>query len=66
MSAPNHKAHSNRSGNGSAGMGHGHGGETDPATFSLRDTLSGIRVREANFGEFLAALKQYGRSPAKS
>ncbi len=66
MSATNHKAYSNRSGNGSAGVGHAHGGEADPASFSLRDTLNSIRVREANFGEFLAALKQYGHSTAKS
>ena len=32
---------------------------------SLRDTLSGISVREANFGEFLAALKQRGMVAAK-
>jgi hypothetical protein len=35
------------------------------AVFSLRDTLSGISVREANFGEFLAALKQRGMVAAK-
>jgi hypothetical protein len=32
--------------------------------FSLRDTLSGITVREANFGEFLAALKKFGAPTA--
>lgn len=34
--------------------------QDDIGAFSLRDTLRGISVREANFGEFLAAMKQRG------
>jgi hypothetical protein len=36
------------------------------AVFSLRDTLNGIKVREANFSEFLQALKQYGTPATRS
>ena len=35
-------------------------GEVDGGMTSLRDTLDAISVREANFSEFLAALKHYG------
>lgn len=35
-------------------------GQDDINVFNLRDTLSGISVREANFGEFLAVMKQRG------
>lgn len=42
-----------------------HAGEVELAMFSLRDTLSGITVREANFGEFLAALKKFGVQAGK-
>lgn len=42
-----------------------HGGEGDLGAFNLRDTLSGIVVREANFGEFLAALKNFGAQAVK-
>ena len=48
-----------------AGKGAAHAGEMDLAVFNLRDTLSGIVVREANFGEFLSALKQFGMHTAK-
>lgn len=41
-------------------------GDGELAVFNLRDTLSGIKVREANFSEFLQALKQYGTPAAKS
>ncbi len=34
--------------------------------FSLRDTLSGISVRDANFSEFLAALRQHGMRSANA
>lgn len=47
-----------------AGKGNVHAGEGD-MPFNLRDTLSSIVVREANFGEFLAALKQFGRYASK-
>lgn len=40
-------------------------GQDEIGIFSLRDTLSGISVREANFGEFLAAMKQRGMLAAK-
>lgn len=40
-------------------------GQDEIGAFSLRDTLSGISVREANFGEFLAAMKQRGMLAAK-
>lgn len=34
--------------------------EIDLSGFSLRDTLSGISVRETSFSEFLSALKTFG------
>jgi hypothetical protein len=40
-------------------------GEIEMSMFSLRDTLSGITVREANFSEFLAVLKKCGVKAAK-
>lgn len=40
-------------------------GENDLGTFNLRDTLSGIVVREGSFNEFLAALKNSGPQTAK-
>ena len=40
-------------------------GDIEQPAFSLRDTLSGIVVRETNFSEFLVALKQFGMTPAK-
>lgn len=46
--------------NASAGTGVVKSGQDDLLAFNLRDTLSGISVREANFGEFLAAMKQRG------
>lgn len=36
-------------------------GETELPAFDLRDTLSGITVREISFSDFLAALKQAGK-----
>lgn len=41
-------------------------GQDEIGAFSLRDTLSGISVREANFGEFLAAMKQCGMVAVKA
>jgi hypothetical protein len=43
-----------------AGNGSSHAGDSDFSAFSLRDTLGSIVVREANFSEFLSALKQSG------
>jgi hypothetical protein len=43
-----------------AGKGNAHAGDSDLSVFNLRDTLSNITVREANFSEFLSALKQSG------
>ncbi len=40
-------------------------GQDEGSFFNLRDTLSGISVRETSFGEFLAALKQRGLQGAK-
>ena len=40
-------------------------GELEQSMFSLRDTLSGITVRDANFSEFLAVLKKCGMKAAK-
>lgn len=37
--------------------------EQDLASFSLRDALADMTVRETSFSEFLAALKQAGRKP---
>ena len=39
--------------------------EFDQSTFSLRDTLSGITVCDANFSEFLAVLKNCGMQAVK-
>lgn len=41
-------------------------GDGEMAVFSLRDTLSSIKVREANFSEFLQAMKEFGPPRAKS
>lgn len=51
--------------NAVVGKGAMQAGHDDASAFSLRDTLSGISVRDANFGEFLAALKQRGMLAAK-
>ena len=40
-------------------------GEIEMSMFNLRDTLSGITVRDANFSEFLAVLKKCGLKAAK-
>jgi len=57
-------SHSQASGS-SVGRGENQAAERDLGQFSLRDTLNGISVREANFAEFLAALKQSGLQPVK-
>ncbi len=60
-SKPSHTQH----GTGAVGKAAGQGGDGDLGSFSLRDTLNGIVVREANFGEFLAALKSFGTQPIR-
>jgi len=42
-----------------------HASENDLSVFNLRDTLSGITVRDANFSEFLSALKKFGMHTAR-
>ena len=66
MSSTHYKTLSQQPANASVGRGVAQSGLDDSTVFSLRDTLSGISVREANFGEFLAALKQRGMVVAKS
>ena len=63
MSLSSTKATPTQTGSKVASKGNAHAGEIDLSVFSLRDTLSNITVREANFSEFLSALKQFG-SPA--
>ncbi len=65
MSATHSKTLSPQPANAAVGKGVGQSGQDEINVFSLRDTLSGISVREANFGEFLAALKQHGTLAAK-
>lgn len=60
MSLSSTKAVPSQSGNKVAGKGNAQAGEMDLSAFNLRDTLSSITVREANFSEFLSALKQCG------
>jgi hypothetical protein len=48
-----------------AGQGSARGGDSDLSAFNLRDTLNSIVVREANFGEFLSALRNFGLHTAK-
>ena len=48
-----------------AGKENASGSNESELSISLRDTLSGITVREANFSEFLAVLKKNGLQPAK-
>ncbi len=66
MSATHSKTLSPQPANAAVGKGVGQSGQDEINVFSLRDTLSGISVREANFGEFLAALKQRGTLAAKA
>ena len=42
-----------------------HAGGDSEQFFDLRDTLRGISVRDANFSEFLAALKRAGKHSGK-
>lgn len=63
MSISSTKASPTQTGSKIASKGNARAGDIDLSVFSLRDTLSNITVREANFSEFLSALKLYG-SPA--
>lgn len=54
-----------QTGRSQVGKGENQVAERELGQFSLRDTLNGITVREANFSEFLAALKQSGLQPVK-
>jgi hypothetical protein len=65
MSVSASKTTQNLTGSAAAGKGGMHGGDGDFGAFSLRDTLNGIVVREANFSEFLAALKSFGMQPTR-
>jgi hypothetical protein len=65
MSLSSIKATPSQTGNKIAGKGNAQAGEIDLSMFSLRDTLSNITVREANFSEFLSALKQCGLHTAR-
>jgi hypothetical protein len=51
--------------NAAMSKGEAQSGQDEMSIFSLRDTLSGISVRDANFGEFLAALRQQGMRSAQ-
>lgn len=60
MSLSSIKAAPSQTGSNIAGKGTVQAGEIDLSAFNLRDTLNCITVREANFSEFLSALKQSG------
>ena len=65
MSATQSKTLRPQPASAAVGRGVAQAGQDEGGFFNLRDTLSGISVREANFGEFLAALKQRGMVAAK-
>lgn len=65
MSVSTSKPSHSQSGGSALGKGDGQTSERDFGVFNLRDTLSGISVREANFSEFLAVLKQSGLRTVK-
>jgi len=65
MLASSIKASQSQSDSKFAGNGNAHAGDSDLSAFSLRDTLNSIIVRDANFGEFLSALKQFGLHTAR-
>ncbi|MCG2578006.1 hypothetical protein LZ012_13510 [Dechloromonas sp. XY25] len=66
MSATHFKNLRSQPANAAVGKGEAQSGQDEMSIFSLRDTLSGISVREANFSEFLAALRQQGMHAAKA
>jgi hypothetical protein len=59
------KAAPSQTGSKIASKGNAQAGEIDLSVFNLRDTLSYITVRDANFSEFLSALKQSGLHTAR-
>ena len=65
MDSSTYKASSAQTVSNAAGRRDASAGESDLAVFNLRDTLSSIIVREANFSEFLSVLKQCGMHTAK-
>ncbi len=65
MSATQSKTLRPQPASAAVGRGVAQAGQDEGSFFNLRDTLSGISVRETNFGEFLAALKQRGPQGAK-
>jgi hypothetical protein len=65
MSASSRTSQQSQSAGNAAGKGSMHAGDSELSAFNLRDTLSGIIVRETNFNEFLAVLKQFGMNTAK-
>ena len=66
MSPAHHKSSRPHVAGSAAAKGQAQANDGELGGFSLRDTLSGIKVREANFAEFLEVLKQYGAPNAKS
>ena len=66
MSATHAKTIRSQPANAAMGRGEAQSGQDEMSMFSLRDTLSGISVRDANFSEFLAAMRQYGMRPANA
>lgn len=60
MSISTSPPHSPPSGRASSGNKRTQAGDADFGAFDLRDTLSGIVVREGSFHEFLVALKRFG------
>ncbi|MBL8506795.1 MAG: hypothetical protein JNJ51_10640, partial [Methylobacillus glycogenes] len=65
MSPAHHKTSRPQAAGNLASKAQGAPGEGEMAVFSLRDTLSSIKVREANFSEFLEALKKFGPPSVK-
>lgn len=65
MSATHFKTLRSQPANAAMGKGEAQSGQDEMSIFSLRDTLSGISVRDANFSEFLAALRAQGTRTAQ-
>lgn len=66
MSATHFQMLRSQPANAAMGKGEAQSGQDEMSIFSLRDTLSGISVRDANFSEFLAVLRQRGMHAAKA
>jgi hypothetical protein len=66
MASSTYKALQSQTVSKSAGRRDALAAENELSMFNLRDTLSSIIVRDANFGEFLSALKQCGLHTARS